>query len=134
VVLIACYFFLFQKRLQRKVVSDYGWITFLGKGEGATRFQNNLSIKSGFEQVLADIAGLNAISDGGSRDIMENVKQMCLLMKECVDVYGQGRRENAKDQGLNEVLGQVHKLLAKDVMHWNNAWGDDAFADGKISS
>ena len=164
VALVAYYFFLFQRRLQRKVVSGYGWTTFLGKGEGATLFQNNLSIKSGFEQVLAEIAGLNTISDGGGRNIMENVKQTCLLMKEYVDVYGQGQRENlvfksgvsggkgrgpvdeynllcdilhqlkenAKDQGLNEVLGPVHKFLAKDIMHWNNAWGDDAFANGKI--
>ena len=64
---------------------------------------------------------------------MENVKQTCLLMKEYVDVYGQGQRENAKDQGLNEVPGPVHKLLAKDIMHWSNAWGDDAFVDEKIS-
>jgi hypothetical protein len=52
---------------------------------------------------------------------MENVKQTCLLMKEYVDVYGQGQREIAKDQGLNEVPGPVHKLLSKDIMHWSNA-------------
>ena len=77
---------------------------------------------------------LNTISDGGGRDIMENVKQTCLFMKECVDVYGQGQSENAKDQGLNEVPGPVHKSPAKDITHWNNAWGDHVFADGKISS
>jgi hypothetical protein len=27
--------------------------------------------------------------------------------------------------------GECHKFLAKDIMHWNNAWKDDAFADGK---
>ena len=65
---------------------------------------------------------------------MENVKQTCLFMKECVGVYGKGQREIVKDQGLNKVPSLVHKLLAKDIMHWNNAWGDYAFADGKISS
>ena len=64
---------------------------------------------------------------------MENVKQTYLFMKECVDVYGQGQSENAKDQGLNEVPSPVHKLLAKDIMHWSNAWGDDTFVDEKIS-
>ena len=63
---------------------------------------------------------------------MENAKQTCLLTKEYVDVYCQGQRQNAKNQGLNEVPGLVHKFLARDLMHWNNAWGNDAFADGKI--
>ena len=91
VALIAYYFFLFQGR-QRL------WLDNVSRqGRGSHLFQNNLSIKSGFEQVLAEIAGLNDISDGGGRDVMENVKQTCLLTKEYVDVYGQGQRQNAKD-------------------------------------
>ena len=28
--------------------------------------------------------------------------------------------------------GPVHNFLAKDIMSWNNAFADDAFANGKV--
>ena len=46
-------------------------------------------------------------------------------------------RDQAKDEGHVDVPGQTKKFLAKDIMHWNNQWENDAFAgdemaDGKI--
>jgi hypothetical protein len=41
-------------------------------------------------------------------------------------------RNRAKDEGTEKLPGKVYKFLAKDIMHWNNAWQDDAFAGGKV--
>lgn len=137
--LIAHYFFLSQRKLQQKVVSDFSWTAFLGKGQGAILFQNNLNTKPSPEHVLAEIAGFSVTPEKNGQGVMGNIKQTRLLMKEYVDVYGQGQRESvhqlkedAKGQGLSELPDPVHKFLAKDIMHWNNTLGDDAFANGKI--
>ncbi|KAK1761753.1 hypothetical protein QBC33DRAFT_582165 [Phialemonium atrogriseum] len=144
---VACWFFAYQRRLQLKVVSDDSCTRFLAKGEGGTLYQNNLGMKSTFEEVLARVAGLGE-SDGlgaGSNDTVELIDRTCFLMRDYVDVYGEGKKENlifskeqrggkgrGPDQGIEKVPGPVYKFLAKDIMHWNNAWGDDAFAGGKV--
>lgn len=163
---VACWFFAYQRRLQLKVVSDDGRTRFLAKGEGGTLYQNNLGMKSTFEEVLARVAGLGE-SDGlgaGADDTVEMIDRTCFLMRDYVNVYGDGKKEHlvfskdqrggkgrgpvdeynmlcdimkelkirAKDQGIEKVPGPVYKFLAKDIMHWNNAWGDDAFAGGKV--
>lgn len=45
-----------------------------------------------------------------------------------------GTAQEREGSGPKRSTRPVHKLLVKDIMHWNNAWGDDAFANGKISS
>jgi hypothetical protein len=35
-------------------------------------------------------------------------------------------RDRGRESGI-EVPGAVYKFLAKDIMHWNNSWSDDAF-------
>ncbi|KAF2245863.1 hypothetical protein BU26DRAFT_521406 [Trematosphaeria pertusa] len=166
VALICYYFFHFQRRLQRKVVSDITGCSFLGKGEGAQLYQNNLAIKSTFEKVLLDIAesnGEGVIVAMGDEDTLALIDETCLLMKEYVDIYGGGSteklsfkkgeaggrgrgpvdeynllcdvlahlRQQAGDEGILDVPGPTRKFLAKDIMHWNNAWDDDAFAGGR---
>ena len=37
----------------------------------------------------------------------------------------------AKEEG-REMPGPVRKFLAKDIMAWNGAFGDDAFAGGRV--
>ncbi|KAF2108572.1 hypothetical protein BDV96DRAFT_587448 [Lophiotrema nucula] len=166
VALLCHYLFYFQRCLQRKVVSDMGWSSFLAKGEGAKLYQNNLRLKSTFEDALLAIAESNEegiIVAMGGDDTLGLIDECCLLMKEYVDIYGAGRTENltfkpgehsgsgrgpvdeynllcdilaqlrqqAKDEGITDVPGLVYKFLAKDIMRWNNAWGDDAFANGR---
>lgn len=166
VSLLCHYFFHFQRRLQRKIVSNASGYGFMGKGEGNQLFQNNRSIKSTFENVLLDIAESNeegVIVAMGDENTMDLIDETCRLMKEYVDVYGggdtqkltfrQGRtggsgrgpvdeynllcdvlghlRQQAADEGIQDVPGPTRKFLAKDIMHWNNAWEDDAFAGGR---
>lgn len=166
VALLCHYFFHFQRRLQRKVVSDMGWTSFLAKGQGGKLYQNNIHIKSTFEEVLLDIAESNeegVIVAMGNEPTLTLIDSTCLLMKDYVDVYGGGNtsnlaftkdvrggsgrgpvddynllcdilaqlRQQAREEGIREVPGPTHKFLAKDIMHWNNSWKDDAFADGK---
>jgi hypothetical protein len=163
VAMLAHYFFYFQRRLQRKVVSDLSGYVFLGKGDGMKFFQNNMTKKSTFENVLLDIAESNEEGVAvamGSEDTLSLIDETCLLMKTYVDIYGGGKTENlvfkqgvqggkgrgpvdeynllcdvlthlkdqAKDEGHVDVPGQTKKFLAKDIMHWNNAWENDAFA------
>ncbi|KAF2021336.1 hypothetical protein BU24DRAFT_417000 [Aaosphaeria arxii CBS 175.79] len=166
IALLCHYFFHFQRRLQKKVVSNMDWTAFMGKGEGKTLFQNNLSMKSTFENALYNIADAN--EDGiivamGADNTLELIDQTCLMMKEYVDTHGAGKTENltfkkgehggsgrgpvddynllcdilsslrnqAKEEGIVDVPGPTHKFLAKDIMQWNDAWADDAFANGK---
>ncbi|OIW25658.1 hypothetical protein CONLIGDRAFT_502271 [Coniochaeta ligniaria NRRL 30616] len=93
---VAFWFFAYQRRLQLKVVSDDRWTRFLAKGEGSLLYQNSLRLKSTFEQALAHIAGLelDSLTKGGVGDTLGLIDEACLLMKEYVDVYGQGRKEN----------------------------------------
>jgi pentatricopeptide repeat protein len=41
-------------------------------------------------------------------------------------------RNRGKDEGIEKLPGKVYKFLAKDIMHWHNAWADDAFAGDKV--
>ncbi|KAF2744913.1 hypothetical protein M011DRAFT_469940 [Sporormia fimetaria CBS 119925] len=164
--LLCHYFFHFQRRLQKKVVSDLHGYNFLKKGEGSTLYQNNIAMKSTFENVLLEIAEAGdsgVIVARGSEDTLDLIDQTCLLMKEYVDIYGDGKTENlvfkkdvlggsgrgpvndynklctilsqlreqAKEEEVTGVPGPTYKFLAKDIMHWNDAWEDDAFAGGR---
>ncbi|KAF2002094.1 hypothetical protein P154DRAFT_521242 [Amniculicola lignicola CBS 123094] len=163
IALLCHYFFYFQRRFQKKVVSNEKWTSFLGKGEGNKVFQNNVRHKSTFENALLDIVESNeegVIVAMGDESTLALIDETCLLMKEYVDLYGGGKTENltfkkggaggtgrgpvddynllcdvlsdlraqARDQGIADVPGMTKKFLAKDIMHWNNAWADDAFA------
>jgi hypothetical protein len=166
VALIAHYFFHFQRRLQRKVVSDNWWSGFLDKGESGTVYQNNMNKKSTFENVLLKIAesnDLGVIVAMGNDDTIPLIDKTCLLMHEYVQIYGGGKtsnlafkigvrggsgrgpvddynllcdilsdlRKRAREEGIKDVPGPVHKFLAKDIMSWNGHFEDDAFADNK---
>lgn len=163
---VACWFFAYQRQLQQRVVSNYRATGFLAPGEGNTLYQNNLRMRSTFEEALIGVAGLEE-SDRlgvGAGDTAELMDRTCLLMKRYVDVYGHGKKENlvfkrgneggsgrgpvdeynvlcdilnelkirSNDQGIEKVPGPAYKFLAKDIMHWNKSWGDDAFAGGKV--
>lgn len=160
-LLVAHYFFAFQRRLQRKVVSDLHWTGFLQKGESGTIMQNNPDIPTTFEDRLRTLSGQNAGAISGS--LLPQMDQCCLLMESYVKVYGNGDRKNLvfvrgvgggsgrgavdeynllcdilnalctkmKGEGL-EMPGPVRKFLAKDIMAWNQSFGDDAFANGRV--
>ena len=165
VALVAHWFFAYQRRMQKKVVSDDETVRFLAKGEGRTLYQNNLKTKSTFERVLSRLAGQDEVSTGApdDQDMLALIDQTCVMMRAYVDIYGGGEKENlvfkkgvsggtgrgpvdqynllcdilrelvtkAEEEGIKPLPGAVYKFLAKDIMSWNNAWGDDAFADGK---
>ncbi|KAF2023006.1 hypothetical protein EK21DRAFT_95258, partial [Setomelanomma holmii] len=89
-------FFILQRRLQRKAVG-FRYCGFFAKGEGAKYYQNNLSMKSTFENRLLEIAEANeegVIVAMGSDDTMKRIDKACLLMKRYVDVYGGGVKES----------------------------------------
>lgn len=94
-------------------------------------------------------------------ELKQLVRLICEQMRKYVDVFGQGKFENlCYRQGtsggsgrgpvdaynlLVYLLGEVktrshgqievkpcYKFLAKDIMAWNNAWNDDAFASNRI--
>lgn len=160
-LVVAHYFFALQRRLQRKVVSDLHWTSFLQKGESGTIMQNNPEIPTSFEERLGAFSGQSGVPLSGS--ILPQIDQCCLLMESYVKVYGNGDRNNlvfvrgvsggsgrgavdeynllcdilntlcnkAKNEGL-EMPGPVRKFLAKDIMAWNQAFDDDAFAGGRV--
>ncbi|KAF2276481.1 uncharacterized protein EI97DRAFT_433315 [Westerdykella ornata] len=163
IALLCHYFFYFQRRLQRKVVSIVGGWSFLAKDEGKKLYQNNIAIRSTFEDVLQDIAESEEkgiLVAMGRDDTLRQIDETCLLMKEYVDIFGGGKtenlvfkegvrggsgrgpvddynllctilaqlREDARYEGVEDLPGPTRKFLAKDILHWNNAWGDDAFA------
>ncbi|KAI8823492.1 uncharacterized protein EV422DRAFT_577033 [Fimicolochytrium jonesii] len=41
-------------------------------------------------------------------------------------------KKRAAASGVQLDIAPCHKFLAKDIMSWNDAWGDDVFANGKI--
>ncbi|KAJ9150534.1 hypothetical protein NKR19_g5243 [Coniochaeta hoffmannii] len=163
---VAFWFFAYQRRLQLKVVSDDQWTRFLARGEGKLLYQNSVRMKSTFEEALAEIAGLglDSLATAGSEDTLGLIDETCLLMREYVNVYGQGKKENlvfqkgisggkgrgavdqynmlcvilrdlklrAKEEGIEDLPGPVFKFLAKDIMHWNKSWDDDAFVNNKV--
>jgi hypothetical protein len=92
---VAFWFFSFQRRLQRKVVSDFAGTAFLAKTEGRTLYQNNLAVRSGFENLLAKMAGQSGTDTPVIGDsTLALIDRTCLLMKRYVYVYGQGKKEN----------------------------------------
>jgi hypothetical protein len=97
VALLSHYFFASQRKLQRKVVSTLDGRSFLAKGEGRKLYQNNLAIKSMFESVLLDIAESShngVIVATGSDNTLPLIDQTCCMMKEYVDLYGEGNKKN----------------------------------------
>lgn len=160
-LVVAHYFFALQRRLQRKVVSDLQWTSFLQKGESGNIVQNNPEIPTTFEERLSTLSGQSGVPLSGS--LLPQIDQCCLLMESYVKVYGNGDRKNlvfvrgvsggsgrgavddynllcdilntlcgkAKEEGV-KMPGPVRKFLAKDIMAWNEAFGDDAFAGGRV--
>lgn len=61
---------------------------------------------------------------GSGRGPVDQYNMLCDILAEL--------KRKAQDMGISDLPGPVHKFLAKDIMSWNNAWGDDAFANGKI--
>lgn len=96
VAVVAFFFFAIQRKLQLKVVSDDESTRFLAKGEGGLLYQNNPRVIATFEEALARIAGLkpDSLSTAGDEDTLELIDGTCLLMKEYVDVHGDGKKEN----------------------------------------
>src|SRR3569833_66737 len=64
------------------------------------------------------------VGGGGGRGVVDEYNMLCDILKEL--------KLRAKDEGLEKVPGPVYKFVAKDIMQWNDAWGDDAFAGGKV--
>ncbi|KAI4235948.1 MAG: hypothetical protein L6R40_006316 [Gallowayella cf. fulva] len=158
---VAHYFLALQRRLQRKLVSDLGWTRFLEKGEGAKVFQNNPDIQSTFEQRLGEFSGQSGVPitgdvvvqidrccllmeeyvrvygkgdgqnlvfvrgrrGGSGRGAVDEYNLLCDIMRMLCQA--------AKTKGLAHP-GAVRKFLAKDIMAWNQSFGDDAFADGVV--
>ena len=100
-LVMAHHFFALQRCLQRKVVSDLNW-TFLAKGESSTIMQNNTSIRTSFENRLADFCrqkeereGLpiaDVTAQGGAESLLPQIDRCCLLMESYVRIYGHGDR------------------------------------------
>ncbi|KAM0794008.1 hypothetical protein BDR22DRAFT_968030 [Usnea florida] len=160
-LIVAHYFFALQRRLQRKVVSDLQWTSFLRKGESSTIMQNNPDIPTTFEQRLAAFSHQSGVPLSGP--IQPQIDKCCLLMETYVQIYGAGDRTTlvfkrgvsggsgrgavdeynllcdilktlcgkAKEEGL-KMPGPVRKFLAKDIMASNQAFDDDAFAGGRV--
>lgn len=61
---------------------------------------------------------------GWSRGPLNQHNMLCDILAEI--------KRKAKDMGISDLRGPVHKFLAKGTMSWNNAWGDDTFANGKV--
>lgn len=61
------------------------------------------------------------VSGGSGRGPVDEYNLLCDVLKTLCG--------KAKDLGL-EMPGPVRKFLAKDIMAWNEAFGDDAFAGG----
>ena len=160
-LLVAHYFFALQRRLQRKVVSDMHRMSFLQKGESGTIMQNNPDIPTSFEECLSAFSGQKGVSISESVLpqidqcclLMESYVRLYgngdrnkLVFKRGVR-GGSGRGPvdeynllcdilntlcgKAKELGL-EMPGPVRKFLAKDIMAWNGAFDDDAFAGGRV--
>ena len=85
---------------------------------------------------------------GGARGPVDDYNLLCDIMKSYVKRFKDGIKqfEMNYEENLNVLksdnygYGYIlknglpetnHKFLAKDIMHWNNAWKDDAFANGK---
>lgn len=63
------------------------------------------------------------VRGGSGRGPVDFYNALCDELADC--------RNRAKAAGLKLQIAPVHKFLAKDIMAWNDAWKDDAFAAGK---
>ena len=160
-LVVAHYFFALQRRLQRKVVSDLNWTGFLQKGESGNIVQNNPEIPTTFEERLGSFSGqsgvplsgpllsqidrccllmesyvkvygggdrnslvfVRGVSGGSGRGAVDDYSLLCDILNTLCS--------KAKEEGL-EMPGPVRKFLAKDIMAWNQAFDDDAFAGGRV--
>ena len=61
---------------------------------------------------------------GGSRGPVDLYNHLVDLLKSL--------KERAKKAGHQVHMQPCYKFLAKDIMAWNHAWADDAFAPGRI--
>lgn len=131
------------------------------KGESGTIMQNNPEIPTSFEERLGAFSGEKGlptsepvlpqidqccllmesyvrlygdgdrnklvfqrdVSGGSGRGPVDEYNLLCDVLKTLCG--------KAKDLGL-EMPGPVRKFLAKDIMAWNEAFGDDAFAGGRV--
>ena len=156
-LLVAHYFMAIQRRLQRKIISSLGG-GFLEKGESGKFVQNTPNIPTAFEVTLSKVSGQAGVPiagavlphidqccllmeryvlvhgdgdrsslvfkwgeyGGSGRGPVDEYNLLC-------DILG-GLRKKAKEEG-KEAPGPVRKFLAKDIMHYNDAWADDAFAN-----
>ena len=59
---------------------------------------------------------------GSGRGPVDEYNKLCDILR--------ALREKAGGEGKEVRLGPVRKFLAKDILYWNQAWGDDAFAEG----
>lgn len=64
------------------------------------------------------------VRDGSGRGPVDVYNSLCDELRDC--------KARAKAMGIELHIRPVYKFLAKDIMAWNNAWKDDAFADMKI--
>jgi hypothetical protein len=64
------------------------------------------------------------VSGGSGRGPVDEYNVLCDVLKDL--------KARAAHEGIDPVPGPVYKFLAKDIMHWNKSWADDAFADGKV--
>lgn len=107
-------------------------------------------------------AELDSDRSASYQALLSQVDRVCTLMEQYVLQFGDGHFENLrfskilpdgwKGRGPESVynllvdllatlrkrgndrftIGPCHKFLAKDIMAWNNAWSDDAFAPGRV--
>lgn len=160
-LVVAHYFFALQRRLQRTVVSDLHSLAFLAKGESETIVQNNPEIPTTFEERLSAFSGQSGVPLSGSilpqidqccllmesyvRVYGEGDRNNLVFARGVRGGSGRGAVDEynllcdilntlcgkAKSEGL-QMPGPVRKFLAKDIMAWNKAFDDDAFAGGRV--
>lgn len=156
-MLVAHYFMAIQRRLQRKIVSTRNG-RFLAEGESGRFIQNTPHIPTAFEVALSKASGQAGMPIGGAALpqmdqcclLMERYVfiygggDRTALVFRWDQRGGSGRgpvdeynllcdilsslRKMAMDEG-KEAPGPVRKFLAKDIMHCNDSWKDNAFAD-----
>ncbi|KAJ3070410.1 hypothetical protein HK102_006673 [Quaeritorhiza haematococci] len=88
------------------------YVTLFGKGD-----MGNLVFKVG-------------VYGGSGRGPVDDYNLLCDVLAQLRRMY----KEAAALEGVEEVElpGPCHKFLAKDIMAYNQSWGDDAFANGKV--
>lgn len=66
---------------------------------------------------------VRSVQGGSGRGAVDDYNLLCDILNTLCG--------KAKEDGL-EMPGPVRKLLAKDIMAWNYAFDDDAFAGGRV--